>query len=303
MRLPAGVAAAMLLGGCAAAPRWQDDLQLALSQTRARGQDLVVFFALAGRDASDRMQGNLTAPAVLDALAAGGFAAVVCDGFVRQGLYKQWVGFGEGMGIAVLDGDGRVLATRPGPQDPPELSAFLRLCAANRDAVARARSAATDARATPEDKARFGALMLDLGVRNEAEPLLLDAALAGVADARHRVARLYALDGNVIAARRWLKGSPPTPQARVTEGYVLFKERRHAECVDVLKQALATGKLGDDRQRAQLFLGKALHELRRDQEAVAVLEALVREGTGSTFEGAARHTLGHIANPEPDHQH
>ncbi|MFO1078731.1 MAG: hypothetical protein U1E73_13485 [Planctomycetota bacterium] len=299
----AGRVLPLLLAACAAAPRWQDDLTAALSAARAGHRDLVVFFTLAGRDASDRMQQRLGDPLVLAALADGGFDAVVCDGFVRQNLYKQWVGFGEGMGVAVLDGSGRVYATRPGPQDPPEFAAFVRLCAASRAAVAAARTAAAIATARPEDRYRYGCLLQQLGNRNEAEPLLLDAAYAGLADARHRVARLYAVDGNLVAARRWLATCLPGPAVQVTEGYLLFRERRHGEAVAVLEKALAGRDLGEDRQRAQLFLGKALHEVRRDADAVRVLEGLAGEGTGSTFEGAALHTLGHIKNPEPDHTH
>lgn len=88
-----------------------------------------------------------------------------------------------------------------------------------------------------------------------------------------------------------------------TEGYVLFKERRHAEAVAVFEEALATGRLGPERQRATLYLGKSLHEGRQDERAVPILERLSAEGTGSTFEAAARHTLGHIYNPDHGHTH
>lgn len=294
---------ALLLAGCAAAPGWQRDLQPALSAARRTGQDVVVFFALPGRDASDRMQARLDEPVVSAALAAGDFAAVAVDGSERSRLYAEWIGGGEGMGIAVLDAAGQCYAARPGPQDPEELAALLSLCASRRAELAALRAAAQRAGATPADVHRLGCLYLLLGCRKQCEPLLLDAAMAGVADARHRLARLYALDGNVTAARRWLAAAPQTPAARVTEGYVLFKERRHEEAVGAFEAALASGELGDDRQRALLYLGKSLHELQRDDRAVRVLEALSAEATGSTFEAAARHTLGHIANPDHGHTH
>lgn len=294
---------AALVAGCAAAPRWQRELQPALSTARAAGQDLVVFFGLPGRDASDTMQARLDDPVVLAALAAGDFAAVAVDGTERARLYGEWIGGGEGMGIAVLDAAGECYAARPGPQDPEELAALLTQCAARRAELAALRGAAVRAGATPADVHRLGCLYLLLGCRKQCEPLLLDAAMAGVADARHRLARLYALDGNVTAARRWLDASQQTPAAQVTEGYVLFKERRHAEAVRAFEAALATQALGEDRQRALLYLGKSLHELSRDDRAVALLEALSAEATGSTFEAAARHTLGHIANPDHGHTH
>jgi tetratricopeptide (TPR) repeat protein len=249
------------------------------------------------------MQASLSEPQVRTALGDGGFAAVVADGSARERLYTQWIGGGEGMGIAVLDGGGRVYAARPGPQDPDELVAFLRLCAVSRAPLAAARAAAAVATAGPPEKAALGTVLLQLGCRTEAEPLLLDAALAGVADARHRLARLYALDGNLGPARRWLEHAPKTPPAMVTEGYVLWKERKHREAVETLREALLSGRLGDDRQRAMLYLGKALHDDGQDERALTLLEALSREGTGSTFEAAARHTLGHLRDPQHGHTH
>ena len=91
--------------------------------------------------------------------------------------------------------------------------------------------------------------------------------------------------------------------AQVTEGYVLFKERRNAEAAVVLQTALDGNSLGDERQRALLFLGKALHEDKQDTRAVPILEALSAEGTGRTFEAAARHTLAHIRDPQHGHSH
>lgn len=299
----AGLAVPALLTAACASARWQTELQPALSAARARRQDLVVFFALPGRDASDRMQASLTDPQVLAALAAGRFAAVIADGAQRDRLYAQWIGGGEGMGIAVLDGQGEVYAARPGPQDAPELAAFLRLCAAARGELAGARAAVAAATVAPLDKHRLGCILLQLGCRIHCEPLLLDAALAGVADARHRLARLYALDGNLAAARRWLADAPKTPAALVTEGYVCFKERRHAAAIAAFERALQAPGLGIERQRALLYLGKALHENGQDDRAVPMLKALAAERTGSTFEAAAQHTLGHLEDAQHGHGH
>jgi hypothetical protein len=295
--------AAALAGACAAAPSWQADLPAALQAARDARRDLVVFFALPGRDASDRMQQQLGAPVVLDALAAGGFVAAVCDGADRERLYARWIGGSEGMGIAVVDAEGRCWAARPGPQDPPELAALLRLCAASREPLRAAWAAADAPGAGPRERHALGCLLLQLGNRVASQPLLLAAAVDGVADARHRLARLFALDGNLQDARRWLVQAPRTPQALVTEGYVLFKERRHAEAVATFERALAGGGLAEDRQRALLYLGKALHEDRQDARAVPLLEALAAEATGSVFEASAVHTLGHIRNPSHGHSH
>ena len=292
-----------LLSGCVAPPEWQTDLEVALRPQARDGRDLVVFFALPGREMSDRMQARLDDPVVMAALARGGFQAVTCDGVARKRLYGAWIGGGEGMGVAVIDPAGQCYCARPGPQDPEQLAALLDLCARERSALADLRRRQAAAPRNPLLQHELGCLYLLLGCRVHSEPLLLEAATAGVAEARHRLARLYALDGNITAARRWLLAAPRTPAAMATEGYVLFKERRHAEAVEVFEEALATGRLGAERQRAELYLGKSLHEDKQDERAVPILERLANEGTGSTFEAAARHTLGHIYNPDHGHTH
>jgi hypothetical protein len=298
------ISAALLLAACSSTATWEVDLPQALAASCSSCQDLVVYFALPGREASDRMQSSLSDPAVSAALRECGFRAAVADGSLHAGFYSRWIGGGsEGMGIAVLDATGHAYAARPGPQDPPELAAFLRQCAAARSELAALRAAAAAQPGNPHEGYRLGCLLLQLGCRTECEVLLRDAAMAGIADARHHLARLFALDGNVEVARQWLAVAPRTPAAQVTEGYVLFKERKHAEAIAVFEAALRTGQLAADRQRALLYLGKALHESNQDDRAVPLLQALAAEGTGSTFEAAAVHTLGHIANPDHGHTH
>lgn len=288
-----------LLASCVSPPEWRGDLDAALRS----GREVVVFFSMRGREMSDRMLANIDDPLIMRALDRGRFAAVVVDAVKRRRLYGAWIGGGEGMGIAVLDDDGAVYCARPGPQDPEQLAALLDLCAAERPVLRELRARQAAAPEDPLLQHDLGCLYLRLGCRVHSEPLLLDAATAGVAEARHRLARLYALDGDVTSARRWLGSAPRTPVAMATEGYVLFKERRHADAVRVFREALATKALGDERQRAQLYLGKSLHEDRRDDLAVPVLEALANEGTGSIFEAAAKHTLGHVYNPTHGHTH
>jgi len=230
---------------CVAPPEWQHDMQVALSESRQASQDLIVYFALPGRDASDLMESRLGDPVVIAALQRGKFAAVIVDGIERKRLYSEWIGGGEGMGVCVLDGQGYCYAARPGPQDPEEVAAFLDMCASKREELAMLRAMLQQATVSPMDQHALGSLLLDLGCRVHCEPLLIDAALAGVADAKHRLARLYALDGNLTAARRWLKVSPKTPSGMLTEGYVLFKERRHGEAAKVLAAAVASKRLNN----------------------------------------------------------
>ncbi|HLQ38472.1 MAG TPA: hypothetical protein VK348_11765, partial [Planctomycetota bacterium] len=249
-------------------------------------------------------QQSLPAPAVQAAMRAGGFRSLRIDGFARQDLYRQWIGSGEGMGVCVLDGSGRCYAARPGPQDPPELAAYLALVASRRPAITSARALLVAHADDGAAQLRLGTLLLELGCRRDTERLLAGAAAAGEPEARHQLARLCGLDGRLEEAHHWLEGVERRGQVQVTEGYVLFKERRHGEAVAVLESALRDGeRLGDDRQRAQLFLGKALHECARDAEAIPLLQSLAAERLGTTFEGAALHTLAHIQNPDHGHTH
>ena len=107
-----GLGVTALLAGCVAPPEWQTDLEVALRPELRGGRDLVVFFALPGREMSDRMQARLDDPLVMAALARGDFTAVTCDGVARKRLYGAWIGGGEGMGIAVLDAAGHCYCAR-----------------------------------------------------------------------------------------------------------------------------------------------------------------------------------------------
>ena len=294
-----------LVTACSAPTPWAVDAAPTLAQAQARGADVVVFFALPGRQLSDQMeQESLNAPEVLDALRAQGFYSLRLDGFSRQRLYDHYIGGGEGMGVCVLDEQGRVYAARPGPQDPPELAAYLRLVASRRAAVAAARVVLDSQPEDPVANYELGVLLLELGCRVGTDKLLLTAAQGGVVDAHHRLARLYALDGRLTQARQWLRTAHPTPAAAVTEGYVLYKERRHRESAELLGATLEQGGLSrDDELRAQLFYGKALHQAGADQRATQVLQALVARAPGTTYAGAALHTLDHIQNPNHGHSH
>ncbi|MFT7534370.1 MAG: tetratricopeptide (TPR) repeat protein [Hyphomicrobiaceae bacterium] len=291
----------VLLAGCAVTPEWQRDMQSALSTSRRGAKDLVVYFALPGHDSSDFMESRLPAPVVLQALMAGDFVAVIADGIERKRMYAEWIGGNEGMGMCVLDGQGYCYAARPGPQDPEQVAAFLTLCVSKRAELAELRGKLQQEEVGPTDLHALGCLLLELGCRVHAEPLLTSAAVDGVAESRLRLAQLFALDGNLTAAKRWLKTAPKTPAAKFVGGYVLFKERRYAAAVKALQAAVDTKKLGADRQNALLYLGKSLHQDKRDEQAIPILEALAAEATGSIFEAAASHTLGHIYNPDHGH--
>jgi tetratricopeptide (TPR) repeat protein len=299
--------ALLALASCAIAPPpapWQQDPGRTLQAAQAAGADTVFYFALPGRDLSDRMEQNsLRSDSVLAALERGGFWSARIDGFAQAQRYDQWVGGGEGMGVCVLDAEGHCYAARPGPQDPPELAAWLALVAKQRSEVAAARAAVAASPRDPAANYHLGGLWLELGYRKDTEAVLRVAAEGGIADAWQRLARLAVLGGQLEQARTFLAKSPDTAATAFTWGYLRYKERRHAEAARILRAALQRPDLGADRQRVQLFLGKALHEAGAEAEATRVLQSLIAEGTGSTLEGAARHTLQHIQSPDHGHTH
>ena len=294
-----------LLAACSVPEPWAVDAAATLDSARSQGEAVVIFFALPGRHLSDEMEReSLGAPEVLDALREQGFYSLRLDGFARQRLYDRYIGGGEGMGVCVLDEQGRVFAARPGPQDPPELAAYLRLVGSQRGAIEVARAELMRAPRDPEASYALGVLLLQLGCRVGTDELLIVAAQGGVMDAHHRLARLFALDGRLTQARQWLRTAHPTPAATVTEGYVLYKERRHRESAELLGATIEQGGLSrDDELRAQLFYGKALHQAGADERATQILRALVAGAAGTTYAGAALHTLDHIQNPNHGHSH
>jgi hypothetical protein len=292
----------LLLAGCAGGEPWSPDAGAAIARAAAAGRELVLFVALPGRELSDRMAREaLPAAGVLAALRAGGYASATLDGFTHHDRYAQWIGAGEGMGIVVLGPDGLPNAARPGPQDPAELAAFLRFAAAQRDVLAAARAACRAAPDAPDAALRLGRCLLDLGCRRQALGWLQRADAGGEAEAARLLALLHGQDGRLAEARVALHRAGSAPEAGVADGYLCFKERRHAEAVARLEASLAQPLPPRERQRAMLFLGKALHECRRDAEARAVLTELATTAAGSTFAGAALHALSHF--DAADHHH
>ena len=177
---------------------------------------------------SDRMeQHSLDDPIVLASLREFGFASVWIDGTREADRYQAWIGGGEGTGIAILDPQGRCYAARPGAQDPAELVALLATAASQREPIAVARQSVFERSEDPIAAHQLGVLLLELGCRVESKQLLQRAAAGGVSDARHRLARLFALDGSLTEAEEWLRGAPVTPASRVTVGYFLYLSLIH----------------------------------------------------------------------------
>ncbi|MFM1870614.1 MAG: hypothetical protein RL398_36 [Planctomycetota bacterium] len=298
----AALSGLLLLGltSCTAVPEWGSDLGAVMRAAKSQGADAVVFLRRDGAPESDRTVPQLADARVAAALAAGGFVAACVDSAEHERLVPEWVGGRDGFGFAIVDSAARPWAARPGPLDADELAAWLRFCAAHRDELRRLLAACESSPADPTANHALGRLALQLGHRRLAEEALSAAALGGVMDARHRLAKLYALDGDLTKARRWLAGAAATPAMRLTEGYVLWKERRYDEAAAALEAALAGRQLGDERQWAVLYLGKVWHDLRQDDRAAALLDVLVGEGTGSLPEASAAHTLRHLRGEPHD---
>lgn len=299
-------ASLVMLGACELPPKpWSPDVDAVVASGRPDERETVVFLALPGRELSDRMEKEVLKNSAVElALDAGRFRTARVDAFARQDLYAAWVGSGEGMGIAVLDTAGRCYGARPGPQDPPELEAFLRLCASRRQPLVVAQGLLDARPEDPDAMIRLAEIFLELGARVRAEPLLLAAAEQRPLRVAPLMSLLHGQDGRLQAARKWLEQAPAGPQRDVIDGYLCFKERRHEEAITLLRGALAQGGLPEREQlRARLYLGKALQESGQPAEALAVLRSLLAEARGTVFAGAAEHTIEHIKNPNQGHTH
>ena len=303
LRSVLGLATCLLAACVSTSLPWTSDLTSARVRSRDDGRDLVVFFALPGREQSDRMEIALLDPVVLAALQRGEFESLRLDGFAQQRLYNDWIGGGEGMGLAVLDPRGVAYCARPGPLDPLEIAALLDRCATGRTRIDALRASHAQNDRDAQACLDLGCALLELGCRVGAEPLLLQAAQGGALDAHHRLARLYALDGHCVRARQWLRTALPSPAAQVTLGYVEFKERQYRKAVETFAAVLQQPDLGEDALRARLYLGKALHECGRDDEAIRIFQALVQEAPGTTFGAGAQHSLTHLMDGNHGHTH
>ena len=294
-----------LLASCALPPKpWSPDVDAVVASGRPDERETVVFLALPGREQSDRMEKEVLRNSAVElALDAGRFRTARVDAFARQDLYAAWVGSGEGMGIAVLDTKGQCYAARPGPQDPPELEAFLRLCASRRQALVVAQGLLEARPFDPDAMIRLAEIFLELGARVRAEPLLLAAAEERPLRVAPLMALLHGQDGRLQAARKWLERAPAGPERDVVDGYLCFKERRHEEAIALLRGALEQPLPDRENLRARLYLGKSLQENGQSDEALRVLRSLLAEARGTVFAGAAEHTIEHIKNPNQGHTH
>jgi tetratricopeptide (TPR) repeat protein len=259
------------------------------------------------------------------ARAAAGLLPVRIDADRRQDLYERVVGGRGGLATAAVDATGDVVSVLAGYAAPEAFVAFVaaaragwpRLSAVRRTAARRPRDPAAlqalaetyEALASPRRAEETYQQALALA---EGAPRPGATARRVAAAAHERLARAVVTRGRNLEARVHLdayRALDPDDRlgrrarATFTEALVLFVERRLAESLRVLDQALASGLRPEDAAHALYVRGIVQHEMRDDVGGIATLERLRREHPGSRWAALAADQIAHIKNPTADHQH
>ncbi len=309
---------------------WLVDLEAALARARGTKKLVLVHFTQAGRPLCEAMaKETLAAPPVIVRLGAR-FIAVKVDAAARPDVFASLVGGRGALATAVVD-DGRdVVSVLPGfaPVDvftrflDDALAGYPRLLAARKVAARRP----TDVTAQVELGDAYDTLGSDKRAQEtfatvvtvfvatppSVSPGPPSATARAVASAHERLARLLITRGRNLEARPHLDAyhalDPANhcgrlDRALVTEGLVLAVERSLRDARRILEDVRRRFPACRDGDRLLLALGLVHHELKDDAQALATLDELTRRYPRSRFVTAATDQIGHIRNPQADHQH
>lgn len=310
--------------GEAKAIPWLRDLEQGLREAKRAGRLVLVQFLRADRPLCEAMKEKTLAALPVVAFVSSRFVAVQLDAEAQAALFERLSGGRGALASVVVDDTGDPVASLAGFAEPASFMRFLEDAIAAYPALLAAR---TRAARRPKDAALAVALGLAYeraGGQLRAEQVLagvirtLDqrtgltpAELSALALAHERLARWGVMRGRNLEARAHLarlEALDPQDrqgleaQRRLTEGLALAVERRAKEARPLLEQLVARPALAE-REHALFALGLVQHDLRDDQAALATLGRLVAEFPRGRWRGRAEEQVGHIKNPQPDHQH
>jgi hypothetical protein len=287
---------------------WYRDLPTARELAREHGRPLHVHFTSAAAPLATRMDEAL-ALAPVRQLAEARFVNLRLDAGTNAALFRRLMGSAGVLGSCVVDvGEQDELdpvAVAPGYLDGQR---YLELLAVAAETLPRLR----ELRARQDDAARLalGDLYASQGSKARARVVLAEVKAEGPrSSALEALARLDVEAGHIAQARRELdEAKKATTQPRsvrlwLTEALVLSAERRVSESIAMLRAGLAAAEVGDERARALLLLAQLEHELKQDGDALHHLELLEREQPNGPWSRLAAERIGHVKNPQPDHQH
>jgi tetratricopeptide (TPR) repeat protein len=283
---------------------WGRDIEAALAEAKRADKLLVLHFQLEGRPLCKAMTEETFADAdVKRRLSA--FVPVFVDMAARPELFDRTVGGKGALGTAVVDAALDPVSVLPGYAGAADFLRFLDAAQKGYPRLKEARAKAVDA---PGLHA-LGDVYRDLESPRRAEACWREASGRGHGASHERLARALVLRGKNLEARAQLEAfrkaglDAGRDRAGLTEGMILALERRHAEAVRVLDDALRSHPASEEADQMLLALGFVRHQLGEDARAIEMLESLLARFPSSPWAPEAKARIGHIRNPPPDHEH
>jgi tetratricopeptide (TPR) repeat protein len=297
--------------------QWKADYEAGLAAAREEGKLLVVHFWLDGRPLCKTMNDETFAHAEVIRLANEKFVNVKVEIDKRPELFRATVGGRGGLATCVLDGTGDVVSVLPGFAEAAAYVRFLDRAARGHAALRAVREAAEKDPADPGALQALGEAYERLESPRRAEESYLKAAgtgkgTPGVAFSYERLARLRIFRGKNLEAREYVaqyrKLDPEgklgrEDRIRLTEALILAVERKLAESVRVVEEAIRQYPESPEMDQMLLTAGWVRHEAGDDKGGLRLLETLVAKFPQSSWVALARERIEHIKNPQPDHQH
>jgi len=291
---------------------WKGDYETALAAGRSEGKLVVVHFWMEGRPLCKAMNDETFSHAEVARLANARFVNVKVEIDRRPELFRATVGGRGGLATCVLDGTGDVVSALPGFAPP---AAYLRFLERSEKGYAALRAARDGAQKSPDPRAQhaLGETYEALDSPRRAEECYLKAIDLGASAVSHeRVARLRIMRGKNLEARdhlaQYRKLDPEGRSGRhdralLTEALILAVERKLADSVRVVEEAMKLHPGSAEMDQMLLTAGWVRHEAGDDRGALGLLERLVARFPQSSWVVLARERIEHIKNPQPDHQH
>lgn len=289
---------------------WGSDLEAAKAEAGRLGRLVLLSFVRPGRPAAKALdEETFAGPSVLRRIREG-FVPVRLDPAEKADVFDAVVGGRGAVATAIVGPDGDVVSVAGGFLGPKAFAELLDRASGGIEELAKRRA---EAPSSGKAMAACGDVYHRLGSPRRAEECWkaasesMDSEAAGTAHAR--LARLRVERGRNLEARQHLEASRRSGTAvlsgslALTEGLILGVERRHAEAARVLEEALKKDPAHAEKDHVLFALGFVLHQDRRDSEALAAFERLLSEFPASGWALHAREQVGHIRNPQPDHEH
>ena len=300
---------------------WKPDFESA--RKAGEGRLLLVSFVMKGRPVTQALEEETFSNAAVQLRIRERFSAVRREAASSVDFFRGVIGGRGAVASAVMDASGDVVSVLPGFAGPNEFLRFLERAESGYPALLKAREAWRRLPHSLGEIFTLGERYRDLESWKRAEECWLEVVehAAGLSEAHagervwaaashERLARRRVLRGRIAETKRHLGEARRLdgerrlePGLLLSEGLVLGLERRHAEAARILDEALQRFPGHAEKDHVLFALGFVLHQDRKDARALEVLEGMLAAHPKSAWAPAAREQVGHIKNPQPDHEH